>query len=260
MQLIYLNRLTNWRLTQCHAEHTNLATGIRESSNPAIKQSCNPSPWHSPLSNKPMLPVNLQFRFQFQQIFAPKNMPTGIYQLHWYPTGSREFGYELNWDWVWVRGSKPQTVDVFGQYCPQQCVHMHVASCLLLCSALLTSLCKPFICPIIQPEAILFDTHIPQAPRTFRPLCTVCALSAQSGVTQTRTLSWHMQISSCFASPQARTLLLPSHTHTRHTSHLTMLVLPPHQLEKVVSPSALCVCVCYVKRIAAMRHLIHLMP
>lgn len=158
------------------------------SGNPAIQQSSNPAIL---LHDIPHLAINrcclliCNSDFNFNKFLHQKICQRGFINfigIQLVP----EMGLGTSWIWLGLGfgGSKPQTVDVFGQYCPQQCVHMHVASCLLLllCAALLTSLCKPFICPIIQPEAILFDTHIPQAPRTFRPLCTVCALSLPSRV------------------------------------------------------------------------------
>lgn len=108
-------------------------------------------------------------------------MPTGIYQLHWYPTGSRE-GLGTSWIWLGLGfgGSKPQTVDVFGQYCPQQCVHMHVASCLLLllCSALLCS--RPFVSPsFVQSfnRKLYCLTHIYLRPPALLGHCVLCVLS-----------------------------------------------------------------------------------
>lgn len=149
--------------------------GIQQSSNPAILLHDIP---HLAINRCCLLICNSDFNFN--KFLHQKICQRGFINfigIQLVP----EMGLGTSWIWFGVGfgGSKPQTVDVFGQYCPQQCVHMHVASCLLLllCAALLTSLCKPFICPIIQPEAILFDTHIPQAPRTFRPLCTVCVLS-----------------------------------------------------------------------------------
>lgn len=121
-------------------------SGNPASGNPAIKQSCNPSPWHSPLSNKPMLPVNLQFRFQFQQIFAPKNMPAAIYQLHWYPTGSRGFGYELDLVGFGLGGlNRKQSTCLVSIAHSNVCICMWLPVCCCCCSALLCS--RPFVSP-----------------------------------------------------------------------------------------------------------------
>lgn len=64
MQLIYLNRLTNWRLTQCQAEHTNLAIrhqGIQQSSNPAIL--LHDIPFHLAINRCCLLICNSDFNF-----------------------------------------------------------------------------------------------------------------------------------------------------------------------------------------------------
>lgn len=188
-------------------------------------------------------------------------MPTGIYQLHWYPTGSRDgFGYELDLVWFGFWGVKTANSRRVWSVLPTaMCAYacgFLSAAVAQRCSALLTSLCKPFICPIIQPEAILFDTHIPQAPALLGH-CVLCALSLCP-------VGCHTNSNTFMTHANFQLLRIPTGSNTpppttpTHTSHLTMLVLPPCHLEKVVSPSALCVC--YVKRIAAMRHLIHLMP
>lgn len=80
------------------------------------------------------------------------------------------------------------------------CMCMHVASCPL---AQRPAGCKPFICSIIQPEAIPFDTHIPHGT----PILSWqhSALWPDGRVSfKTPALlhvSWHMQISSWYASP-----------------------------------------------------------
>lgn len=164
-------------------------------------------------------------------------MPTGIYQLHWYPTGSREFGYELDWDWVWVRGSKPQTVDVFGQYCPQQCVHMHVASCLLL--LLLCS--RPFVSPsFVQSfnRKLYCLTHIYLMPPA---LLGHCVLPLPSRVSHKLE---HFHDTCKFpAASQARTLLLPPHTHTSHLTPYHARIAPIPIGKSGIPIRIVCVCV-----------------
>lgn len=173
-------------------------------------------------------------------------MPTGIYQLHWYPTGSRaRVWVRVGFGWVWVLGGLNRKQST----CLVSIAHSNVCICMWLpvcccCSALLTSLCKPFICPIIQPEAILFDTHIPQAPRTFRPLYTVCALSLPSRVSHKLEhfhdtckfpAAWHPHRLEHSSSHQGHT-----HTRTRHTSPCSYWT---HTIWKKWYPHPHCVCV-----------------
>lgn len=220
------------------------------SGNPAIQQSSNPAIL---LHDIPHLAINrcclliCNSDFNFNKFLHQKICQRGFINfigIQLVP----EMGLGTSWIWFGLGfgGSKPQTVDVFGQYCPQQCVHMHVDSCLLLllCAALLTSLCKPFICPIIQPEAILFDTHIPQAPRTFRPLYTVCTLSLPSRVSH-KLEHFHDTCKFPAASHPHRLEHSSSHqghTHTR-TRHTSPCSYWAHTIWKKWYPHPHCVCV-----------------
>lgn len=158
--------------------------GIQQSSNPAILLHDIP---HLAINRCCLLICNSDFNFN--KFLHQKICQRGFINF----IGIQLVQESLGTSWIGI-GFGLGGLNRKQSTCLVSIAHSNVCICMWLpvcccCSALLTSLCKPFICPIIQPEAILFDTHIPQAPRTFRPLCTVCALSAQSGVTQTRTLS-----------------------------------------------------------------------
>lgn len=190
-----------------------------------------------------MLPVNLQFRFQFQQIFAPKNMPAGIYQLHWYPTGSGGLGYELDLVGFGLGGlNRKQSTCLVSIAHSNVCICMWLPVCCCCCSALLTSLCKPFICPIIQPEAILFDTHIPQAPALLGH-CALCVFSlCPVGChTNSNTFMTHANFQLLPIPTGSYTPHPPLHTtHKRHTSPCSYC---PHTIWKKWYPHPHCVCV-----------------
>lgn len=157
--------------------------GIQQSSNPAILLHDIP---HLAINRCCLLICNSDFNFN--KFLHQKICQRGFINFIGIQLVPERVWVRVGFGWVWVLGGLNRKQST----CLVSIAHSNVCICMWLpvcCSALLTSLCKPFICPIIQPEAILFDTHIPQAPRTFRPLYTVCSLSAQSGVTQTRTLS-----------------------------------------------------------------------
>lgn len=150
--------------------------GIQQSSNPAILLHDIP---HLAINRCCLLICNSDFNFN--KFLHQKICQRGFINfigIQLVP----EMGLGTNWIWFGLGfgGSKPQTVDVFGQYCPQQCVHMHVASCLLLllCSALLCS--RPFVSPsFVQSfnRKLYCLTHIYLRPPALLGHCVLCVLS-----------------------------------------------------------------------------------
>lgn len=150
-------------------------------------------------------------------------MLAGICGSVWYPTG----------DGVWVptaNSRRGQQSPLAMCVCVNVCMYMHVASCPL---SQRPAGCKPFICSIIQPEAIPFDTHIPHGTLIL-PSWQHSALWPDGRVSfKTPALPrvpWHMQISSWYASPSC--IHISIHIHI----------------------------LCYARRVPAVRHLNHLMP